>query len=140
MVVPCVAGVTTAVLSILVWHRLALTAGYRGYFAMLIGVAIAYAMAAVGRTQRGPRLQLACLGLTAVTLAVGNYLVVNALVQQFAQQHAQTVPRFIGADMFFHAWDQLTYGKDILYLVVGLALAGLVPHRRPERPRRELKI
>ncbi len=133
MVPACVAGLTAAIALVVFWHRLALAAGYRGYFAMLIGAAVAYAMALVGRAFRGPRLQVASLSLTVAAIGIGNYVVVNALVHQFAQRHAQEVPRFIGAGMFWHAFDQLTYGRDFLYLAVGLALAALVPHRKARR-------
>jgi len=128
--VPILAGMAAAAASVVFWQKWALASGYHGYFAMLIGALIGYVVAIVGRAQRGPRLQLMSLALAILTLLVGNYVVVNALAHQLAAKNAIETSRFIAAGKFVQGWQQLTYPIDSLYLLVGLLLAGLVPHRR----------
>src|SRR5689334_8842718 len=125
------AGTVVAIASVLAWRSYSLAAGYRAYFATLLALAIAWTIAKVGRSHRGPRLQLVSLALTIATIAVGNYVVIDAMVHQFAVRHGQEVPHLIGAEMFSKAWGQLYSPRDWLFFGVGCALGGLIPRRRP---------
>ena len=131
MALSVLAGVVAAALSTLLWYRFTMERGYYAYGASLVAFAIAYAMVAAGRQQRGPRLQIASLALTVVAMMLGNYLVINGLVHKRARELERDVPRLVGPGMYLHAWKQLRYPQDPLFFLVGAAVAGLVPRRKP---------
>src|SRR5258707_1309255 len=95
------------------WFRFCVEQGrYYAYGAALAAFLITYAMVWTGPRMRGPRLQLAALAITVVTMMVGNYLVVNGLVQQAARKADKTIPRFVGLDLYAKAWGQLHTERD----------------------------
>jgi hypothetical protein len=130
MVVASLSGAAAGVAAILLWRAHALTSGYRAFFATLTALAIAHVMALVGRAHRGRALQLASLAITTAIVALGNYFVVNALVQQAAVRHGEHVPSLVGPELFARAWHQLMYPVDPIFFVAALVVAVLAPRRR----------
>jgi hypothetical protein len=105
--------------------------GYWAYPAAVTALLVGWAVAFAGQKRRGPRLQLVALGIAALAMVAGQYLVINGLVRKFLREKGQPVPTLIGADLYWNASRQLRHDKDPWFFVVGLAIAGLVPHRRP---------
>jgi hypothetical protein len=127
------AGLAAGSVMIVVWVRYEATNGqYHAWGATLVALAIAWAMALVGGRRRGPKLQLLAMGLSALAMAVGQYLVVQTLIVKYYREHptAQHVSWWAAAE-------KLWSSRDALFFLIGLAFAGLVPHRRPPAPQRE---
>jgi hypothetical protein len=129
----CAAGLACAAVCILGWIKLALSSGtYSPLPATMLALLVTWAMLVFGRGHRGPRLQLATATVCVLAIAVGNYLVVNALVHALAAKTGHEVPRLIGSELFLRAWSQLGSGAAWLYFGLALPIALLVPRRKPE--------
>jgi MFS family permease len=130
------AGAVAGAITILMWVRYEAGNGhYYAFGATLVGMAIAWAMALVAGRKRGPKLQLLAMGITAVAMAIGQYLVVNTLIAKYYRDHptAEHLKWWSAAGML---WTGGIFG-DAKFFLLGLVFAGFVPHKRPPAPQRE---
>jgi hypothetical protein len=127
------AGLASGAIMIMVWVRYEAGNGqYHAWGATLVAMVMAWAIALVGGRRRGPKLQLITLGLAALAMAVGQYLVVRTLIgKALRDTHGQAQYGW------WQAAAQLWSSRDALFFIVGLAFAGFVPHRRPVSAQRE---
>jgi hypothetical protein len=130
------AGAIAGAIMILVWVRYEAANGhYYAWGATLVALVIAWSMTLVAGRRRGVKLQLAAMGLAALAMAVGQYLVVQTLIVKYYRDHPTAEP-MTWWTAAARLWTGGVWG-DAKFFLLGLLFAGVVPHRRPPAPQRE---